>query len=82
MGRAVGAAQSRLTKAERNKLHAALFARLLHEVKDGSLTDAEKALAMMSGDSLTDFLGAWAGDNRVSGGAGDGSCFRGSDTGE
>lgn len=39
-----------MTQEEREQLHTALFARLLREVKEGSLTDAQKALDLMHGD--------------------------------
>lgn len=52
-----------MTQEERAKLHDALFARLLHEVKDGSLTDAQKALDLMQGDTASEVLEALIGDN-------------------
>lgn len=52
-----------MTEEERQQLHKALFARLLREVKDGSLTDAEKALDLMQGDTAAQTLEALMGDN-------------------
>lgn len=71
-----------MTQEERDKLHAALFSRLMHEVKDGSLTDAAKALELMNGDTAAELLGALVGDNGVPDGAGAGTRFCGPDTGE
>lgn len=82
MARTVGASQYRLTQEERKQLHEALFARLLHEVKDGSLTDAERAVGLMQGNAAGDFMEAFLGDNRVFDEAGDGTRFCGPDSGE
>lgn len=86
MGGALGAAWPGMTPAEKQKLHEALFTRLLHEVKDGSMDVALKARDMMEGETTTsfmhDFLGAISADNRISDGAGDGACVCGSDPGE
>lgn len=82
MGRAVGAAQYRLTQEERAELHTALFARLLHEVKGGSLVDAARALDLINGDVAADLLGALVGDNGIPDGAGDGTRLCGPDAGE
>lgn len=71
-----------MTQEERDKLHTALFARLLREVKDGSLTDAARALELMQGDIAAELLGALVGDNGVPDGEGDGPCVCGPDTGE
>lgn len=64
-----------MTSAEKKKLHEALFTRLLHEVKDGSMDVALKARDMMEGETTTsfmhDFLEAIGTDNRVPDGAGD-----------
>lgn len=58
-----------MTQAEQAKLHEALFVRLLREVKDGSLMDAQKALDMMQGETAGQVLEALLGDDRVSDGA-------------
>lgn len=71
-----------MTQEERDQLHVALFSRLIHEVKDGSLTDAAKALELMNGDTAAELLGALVGDNGIPDGTGDGSCFCGPDPGE
>lgn len=71
-----------MTQEERDKLHTALFARLMHEVKDGSLTDAAKALELMNGDTAAELLGALVGDNGIPDETGDGARFCGSDSGE
>lgn len=71
-----------MTQEERDRLHVALFSRLMHEVKDGSLTDAAKALELMNGDTASELLGALVGDNGVLVGAGDGVRLCGPDAGE
>lgn len=58
-----------MTQEEEKKLHDALFVRLLREVKDGSLVDAQKALDMMQGETAAQTLEALLGDNRVPDGA-------------
>ena len=55
-----------MTPEEREQLHKALFARLMKEVKDGSLTDAQKAMELMEGDNAALTLEALLGDDRVS----------------
>ena len=51
-----------MTQEERAQLHKALFGRLLREVKDGSLADAQKALDMMQGETAAQTLEALIGD--------------------
>ena len=58
-----------MTQEEQEKLHEALFVRLLREVKDGSLVDAQKALDMMQGETAGQVLEALLGDDRVPDGA-------------
>ena len=45
-----------MTPEESAQLHVALFGRLLREVKDGSLSDAQKALDMMQGETAAQTL--------------------------
>lgn len=45
-----------MTQEEQTKLHDALFGRLMREVKDGSLTDAQKALDMLEGETAAQTL--------------------------
>lgn len=58
-----------MTAVEREKLHDALFGRLLREVKDGSLTDAQKAMDMMQTEDAAQALEGLLGDDRVPDGA-------------
>lgn len=58
-----------MTQEEQQRLHDALYARLLREVKDGSLVDAQKALDMMQGETAGQVLEALLGDDGVSDGA-------------
>ncbi len=58
-----------MTQEERAQLHKALFGRLLREVKDGSLADAQKALDMMQGETAAQTLEALIGDNGIPDGA-------------
>lgn len=51
-----------MTQAEWEKLHDALFGRCLREVRDGSLTDAQKALEMMETQAQADALNSFLGD--------------------
>ena len=69
MGQAAGAPVFRLTQEERAQLQKALFGRLLREVKDGSLADAQKALDMMQGETAAQTLEALIGDNGIPDGA-------------
>ena len=58
-----------LTQEESEVLHTALFGRLLREVKDGSLTDAQKAMDMLEGQTAAQTLEGLLGDNGISDGA-------------
>lgn len=58
-----------MTQEERAQLHKALFGRLLREVKDGSLADAQKALDMMQGETAAQTLEALISDNGIPDGA-------------
>lgn len=69
MARNAGAPVYRLTQEEREALHTALFSRLLREVKDGSLTDAQRAMDLMEGDTAALTLEGLLGDNGVLDGA-------------
>ena len=66
MAQLSGAARYHLTPEERAQFHMALFARLLQEVKGGSLKDAQLALDMIEGGKASGTLEALLGDYGVS----------------
>ena len=65
MARLSGKARCHLTQEEREALHSALFGRLMREVKEGSLTDAQRAMDMIDGDRAAQTLEALIGDNGI-----------------
>ena len=73
-----------MTQRERKKLHTALFSRVLREVNEGSLKDAQIGVEMLGNvDSETDsseVLAALLGDNGIPDETRDGTRICGPDT--